>query len=87
MPRIGLRQLKTHASEVLRDVEANRARYVVTNRGEPVAVIIPYAPAEEKERLTPDQAWALFLELRDKISAANPEPFSAVELMHEMRRG
>jgi prevent-host-death family protein len=86
MPRIGLRQLKTHASEVLRDVEARRTRYVVTNRGEPVAVIVPYAPAEEVERLSPDQAWALFLELRDKISAANPEPFSAVELMHELRR-
>jgi prevent-host-death family protein len=46
MPRIGLRQLKTHASEVLRDVQDHRARYVVTNRGEPVAVIIPYAPTE-----------------------------------------
>jgi prevent-host-death family protein len=87
IPRIGLRELKTHASEVLRQVKEKRARYVITNRGEPVAVIVPYAPAEERERLTPDQAWALFLELRDKTSAANTEPFSAVELLHEMRRG
>jgi prevent-host-death family protein len=86
MPRIGLRQLKTHASEVLRDVQDHRARYVVTNRGEPVAVIIPYAPTEEVERQTPEQAWAKFLELRDKTSAANTEPFSAVDLMREQRR-
>ncbi len=58
MPRIGLRHLKTHASQVLRDVEDNRVRYVVTNRGDPVAVIVPYAPEEEVERQTREQAWS-----------------------------
>jgi prevent-host-death family protein len=45
MPRIGLRELKIHASEVLRDVQENRARYVITKRGDPQAIIIPCTPA------------------------------------------
>ncbi len=86
MPRIGLRHLKTHASEVMRDVEENRARYVITNRGEPVAVIVPFAPAEEVEPTTRGQAWQDFLRLRERIGRAQTEPFSAEELMHELRR-
>jgi prevent-host-death family protein len=86
MPRIGLRHLKTHASEVLRDVEDNRTRYVVTNRGEPVAVIVPYAPAEEVEPQTKEQAWARFISLRERVSEKQAEPFSAEELMRELRR-
>jgi hypothetical protein len=37
MPRIGLRELKwsIHASEVVKDVQQNQARHMVTNRGEP----------------------------------------------------
>jgi prevent-host-death family protein len=86
MPRIGLRHLKTHASEVLRDVEDHRARYVVTNRGEPVAVIIPYAPADELEPRSPAQAWNRLLDLRKRVSAANQRPFSVEDLMRELRR-
>jgi prevent-host-death family protein len=86
MPRIGLRHLKTHASEVLRDVEDHRARYVVTNRGEPVAVIVPYAPAEEVEPRSSAQAWDRLLDLRGRSGVANVRPFSVDELMEELRR-
>lgn len=86
MPRIGLRHLKTHASEVLRDVEDNRARYVVTNRGEPVAVIIPFSPAEEVEPKTREQLWEEFLRLRERIGTKVTQPFSAEELLRALRR-
>ena len=86
VPRIGLRHLKTHASEVLRDVENNRTRYVVTNRGEPVAIIIPFAPAEQVEPRTKDQSWEDLLRLRQRIGAAMSQSFSADVLLRELRR-
>ncbi len=86
VPRIGLRHLKTHASEVLRDVEWNRTRYVVTNRGTPVAVIIPYAPGEEVEPKTKEQSWEDFLGLRQRIGKAAAQSFSADDLLRELRR-
>ena len=86
MPRIGLRHLKTHASEVMRDVEENRARYVITNRGEPVAVIVPFASTDEVGRQSKEEAWQEFLQVRERIGEAQTGPFSAVELMRELRR-
>jgi prevent-host-death family protein len=41
MPHIGLRELKIHLSEVAKNVQDNRARYTITNRGEPVALLVP----------------------------------------------
>ena len=38
---IGIRELKSRASEVVRAVKEDRARYVITQRGKPAALIIP----------------------------------------------
>lgn len=86
MPRIGLGHLKTHASEVMRDVETNRTHYVITNRGEPVAVITPYTPAEKVESKTEKQYWEEFRDLSAEIGEAWKEPLSAAELVRELRR-
>jgi prevent-host-death family protein len=86
MPRIGLGHLKTHASEVVRDVEINRTRYVITNRGEPVAVITPYTPSEKVESRTEQGYWEEFQDLSAKIGKAWKEPLSTAELVSELRR-
>jgi prevent-host-death family protein len=41
MPDIGVRELKTHASEIIRQVRERRERYVITHRGRPVGVLMP----------------------------------------------
>ena len=84
MPRIGVRELKTRASEVTRDVHDNRVRYTITNRGEPLAIIIPYTPTEEV--VTSADPQEEFRSLRALIAKSQKEPFSAVELMREHRR-
>jgi len=38
---LGVRELKAHASEVLREVESNGTEFVITVRGRPVARIEP----------------------------------------------
>lgn len=48
---IGAYDAKTKLPEILRRVEAGES-FVVTNRGRPVAEIVPYTSNQRKERLT-----------------------------------
>ena len=41
MPEIGIRQLKNDASEILRAVREEKVEYIITLRGQPVAVLRP----------------------------------------------
>jgi prevent-host-death family protein len=83
MPRIGVTHLKTHASEVLRDVEDNRARYVITNRYGPVGIIVPYASPRQARPESRDQAWAEFFAAGEQVRAAWNSPLTAVEILRE----
>lgn len=84
MPRIGLRHLSTHTSEVIRNVQENRERYVITNRGEPVAVVIPYAPYEEAEEKV--GSWDRLADLLEQVGKQWTSPLSAEELLNEMKK-
>jgi prevent-host-death family protein len=86
MPSVGLRHLKTHASEVLRDVEENQVRYVVTSRNKPMAIIIPYTPREATEPKSKDEAWEAFFAAGEQVRQAWRSPLTAVEILREMRR-
>ena len=81
---IGIRELKSRASEVIRAVKEERARYVITQRGKPAAIIVPLdaAPAEKSA----DEAWERLLELGEEISKGWQSDKSAVEILSEMRR-
>ncbi|HHY58109.1 MAG TPA: type II toxin-antitoxin system prevent-host-death family antitoxin [Chloroflexi bacterium] len=41
MPEIGIRQLKNEASEIIRSIREQKTEYIITVRGEPVAVLRP----------------------------------------------
>jgi len=41
MREIGVRELKVKASEIVRSVRQRRARYVITYRGWPIALLSP----------------------------------------------
>jgi len=59
MPEIGIRELKSQASEIVRAVREERTEYVITHRGRPVAMIVPFEeppPSEPEQRL--DDFWA-----------------------------
>jgi prevent-host-death family protein len=85
MPRIGLRELKIHVSEVVKDVQETGERYTITNRGEPVAVIVPYSRAEEKRPMSREESTAFLDDLAQKIGRAWNDPRSVAELMDEIR--
>lgn len=84
MEEIGIRELKAQASDVIRAVKEQRTRYVVTQRGVPVAVIIPMdAILPEKNS---DESWDKLMEIRKKLGKSKQNKKSSVEILSEMRR-
>ncbi len=85
MEEIGIRELKARASDVVRAVKEQRARYVITQRGVPVAVIIPLDAA-----ITPkpsdDDVWERLMAIGEEIGKNWQSEKSAVEILSEMRR-
>ena len=50
--QVGIRELKNHASRIVDEVRETEEPYVVTKRGEPVAVLRPWGEADDRaERL------------------------------------
>lgn len=81
---IGIRELKTRASEVVRAVKEQRARYVITQRGQPAALIIPLDA--DYDRAKADEVWERLEKLREEIGKGWQSEKSAVEILSEMRR-
>jgi len=90
MPDVGVRELKTRASEILRDVRENRARYTITYRGRPVGVLLPLEEAPHAEALPGRQqgkmVWDELSELGEEIGREWQSPLTGAELLSQMRR-
>jgi prevent-host-death family protein len=85
MREVGVRELKAHASEIVRAVRDERARYTVTYRGRPVGILMPLpAPGvrDDDERIS----WSE-LSRRSKVLTENwSSPLTTTEILSEMRR-
>jgi prevent-host-death family protein len=86
MPEIGLRELKTHASEIMRNVREARTRYIVTYRGRPVGMLVPM-PADGAAGGDDEEVWEELLRLGEEIGRGWRSPLTSYELLSEMRRG
>ncbi len=86
--KIGIRDLKNRASEIVRDVHEQEAQYIVTLRGEPVAVLRPLSDKSERELRQAERIEALAKvdALAEQIAKAWRSPKSAAELVDEQRR-
>lgn len=85
MPDIGIRELKTHASEVVRNVKEKRMRYIVTHRGRPVAAIIPIEETQASSQAKAS-AWDELVSLGQQIGQGRESPQSSTEILSDMRR-
>ena len=85
---IGVRELKNQTSRVIRGVREEMAEYVVTLRGEPVAVLRPLTEEETQRlyRVEIDETLAEMRTLAQQVGAAWTSPKSGVELVAEQRR-
>jgi prevent-host-death family protein len=88
--RVGVRELKTHAARILRQVRERRASYLLTHRGRTIGVILPFDSQDE----TPDAldadaataAWEAFLRAGRKLERRFATGQSGVRLLSDMRR-
>ena len=85
MSDIGVRELKIHASEIVQMVKEKGVRYVVTNRGRPVAAIVPI----EDIQLDHDsgmQAWDELVLLGQQIAQDWQSEKTSTDILADMRR-
>lgn len=85
MTEIGIRELKTHISEIIRQLRDRRARYVITYRGRPVGLLLPLAEAEPQPGTS--DPWDELTELGQAIGQgwlAGKQ--TGADLLSEMRR-
>jgi prevent-host-death family protein len=87
MERVGVRELKNRATQIVRAVREDHAEYLVTVDGEPVAVL---RPCEERDLLADKTAkYQASLQrikaIAAEIGAAWRSPKGAVELLMDMR--
>ena len=73
MPDVGVRELKTRASEIIRNVRERRARYTITYRGQPVGVLMPLDRPETEPAIGPagpaESAWDELVRLGVTVKA------------------
>lgn len=86
MPQVGVRQLKLEVSEIIRAVREEGAEYVVTHRGQAVAVILPVAEADAQADLPSAELLASLASLRARIAADRRTERSALEILEALRR-
>ena len=87
MPRVGVKEFKNRATQIVRDVRERSSQYVITVDGMPVATVRPYDPGDESAGLDDTDQWLRELdELADRIGESWPAGLSAVEAVREQRR-
>ena len=94
MPKVGIRELKNTASEIIRAVREEQVEYTITYHGEPVAVIqhvdaASSASSEEDilaEARRQADYWARWDALAAEIDANWTSDMSALEAVEAQRR-
>ena len=85
MERIGIRELKARASEVLRSVREEQASYEITYRGQAIAKIVP--ADDEPQPAETAEAWLDALDaLAAEITESWPEGVSVEDAIADVRR-
>lgn len=92
MPIIGVRELREHTADILRKIRQDRAEYIVTYQGKPVALLVPVREQEmEKAMLQAGRqglgrSWETYATLADKIRLDWPQDRKSQEVLDGLRR-
>lgn len=86
MPRIGVRELRERTAEVLRRVREEKAEYVITDQGHPIALLLP-VDTEELEAATLEAGgWEAYASLAESLRQAWPSDQPTQTLIDDMRQ-
>ena len=86
MKEIGIRDLKAHASELVRQVFENGATYTITRRGRAVGVLAPPDFVAPSTGVSGEHAWDRLIQLADKLNRTAKGRKSAVRELKRTRR-
>ena len=92
MPIIGVRELREKTPEILRKLREERAEYVVTHQGKPIALLIPVREeAMERAMLEAGRrersgSWDAYAEAAGKMRSAWPAETSSAAVLDGLRR-
>ena len=85
MTEVGIRELKTQVSDIIRRVREDKETYIVTYRGKPVAKLEPVQ--DNEEQLARDLSILAEMDrLAEEITKHWPEGVSAVDAVKADRR-
>ncbi len=84
MIAVGVRELKKHASELVRRVREEKDAIIITYHGKLVAKMIPMETREPEGE--PEHGWATLEQLAEEIGKGWPVGVSAAEAVAEGRR-
>lgn len=87
---VGVRELKTHAAHILRQVRESRTSYLVTHRGRAIGVILPVDAEDDasqtSESVDATTAWETFVRAGRRLERRFTPGESGVRLLSDMRR-
>lgn len=92
MPLIGVREMRQQASEVIRRVREEKAEYVITYQGRPVAILLPLDTEQAEEEMvqagkrTVLDSWARYERLAAELRQTWPADLSTQDLLDAVRR-
>lgn len=86
MRRVGIRDLKNDAPEIIRAVREEQVEYVVTLRGRPVAVILPVDEEPVRPMAPSQELRDALADLRARIAAEWQSDKTGLQLLEEQRR-
>ncbi len=89
---IGVRELKEQATRILQRVREEKAEYIITYQGRPIAILMPVDAAQveaamvEAGRRAVSGGWAAYARPAEEIRRAWPQEHSAQTTLDEVRR-
>jgi len=87
MCEIGVRELKSKASEIVRNVREHRVRYIITYRGRPVGLLSPLEDREPNRAASGESsAWDELTRLGQEIGRGWPAGVASADVLSAMRR-
>ncbi len=92
MPMIGVRELRQQTSELLRKMKEEKAEYIITYQGEPVALLLPLDTEAVEQAIVQlgkrgaAQGWDAYAQVAARVRAAWPAETDTQALLDEIRR-
>jgi prevent-host-death family protein len=86
MEQVGVKELKAHASEILRRVEEEGKAIEIARRGKVVARLVPIIQASEISKEEREKRWDDLFAFVEEIRKRTPAEVSAVDMINDVRR-